>query len=110
MKTFKEYHKKNRNSLIIATIFAVAFSIIYYLVMGSVIGAVGLFCGASIMNVAINIVRSTVEMLSDRAKVKHRMQWETSMLNSIQLASNVYYADNKDARYAFHALSTTTIG
>lgn len=105
MKTFKEYHKKNRNSLIVATIFAVVFAIAYYVVMDSVIGAVGVFCGSSIINFVINIVRSTIDMVSDRAKVKHRIQWESSMLNSIQLASSVYYADNKKALYAFHALA-----
>ena len=105
MKTFKEYHAKERAARIIMLVLLAVMAYGYYYITKSVGSAVTFFAGAFLMNLVVGYARSAFAMFGDWIALRRRLAWETSMLNAMQLAkaADLYHVDDPNVLSAFHA-------
>lgn len=107
MKTFGAYLKDYRGNFLIAVILSIAVGLGVFLKTFDEVYTLTLFASFTIFNFAIWYALAALAMGKEWMQMRHRYDWECSMLNALKLAneSDIYYKDQTDTNSAFHELA-----
>lgn len=103
MKTFSEYHRADIYPRLALTALTIVGAYFYYQLTKSAVDTAMFALTALAFNFVVGYGRTAWTMYGDALKVKHRMNWEQSMLQTIQLAkeADLYYQE-PNLLSAFH--------